>query len=229
MVDTEVVRLLLPILAVSLGFALGQMDAWRRNRQGAAGAHLLLRLEIDDNLDEVRRYRRERQDRAPEAVLPPAWVREAWTSQLPRLPAALGVAELARVRCVYSRLDLVAEHHQRARAAATEPDARKREVAAVEDLVADLLRDGNPLDPCRQAEAPGWAVVRRVRRRAPGSVRRPQTSRIGSGSARNLPGTAEVGLADDASAVRWARDLPTMAAVATLDPAPTEGGGEATS
>jgi hypothetical protein len=226
-VDTEVVRLLLPILAVSLGFALGQMDAWRRNRQGAAGARLLLRLEIDDNLDEVRRYRRERQDRAPEAVLPPAWVREAWTSQLPRLPAALGVAELARVRCVYSRLDLVAEHHQRARAAAAEPHARKREVAAVEDLVADLLRDGNPLDLRRETETPRWAVVRRVRR-APGSVRRPQTSRIGSGSARNLPGTAEVGLADDASAVRWARDLPTMAAVATLDPAPIEGGGEAT-
>ena len=228
MVDTEVVRLLLPILAVSLGFALGQMDAWRRNRQGAAGARLLLRLEIDDNLDEVRRYRREWEARAPEAVLPPAWVREAWTSQLPRLPAALGVAELARVRCVYSRLDLVAEHHQRARAAATEPQARQREVAAVEDLVADLLRDGNPLDPRREAEAPRWAVVRRVRRRAPGSIRRPQAPRIGLGSTRTLPGTTEVELADDASTARWARDLPTMATAATLDTASIERGGEAT-
>ena len=145
----DLLRPFVAILGVLLGFALAQWDSWRRGRREARGARMLLRLEIDDNLEEVRRYRTEAGDRALEEMLPPAWQKEAWASQLARLPAALSPLELARVRRFYARLDLVAEHHQRARTAADDPLIQAREVAAAEELTRDLDRDGNPLAPRR--------------------------------------------------------------------------------
>ncbi len=211
MIDADAVRLVLPIVAVSVGFGLGQLDAWRRNRQGAAGARLLLRLEIDDNLDEVRRFRRELAERDPADVLPPTWTREAWASQLPRLPAALRVAELARARCVYARLDQLAEHHNRARAAGDDA-ARAREAAATAEIAEDLLRDGNPLDPPRTGQARRWALVGRLRRRRGGVPRIPAIGDepVSERSTAALPDAATVG-------GTWARDLPTVAAVAAMD------------
>ena len=217
-VDVEAVRLALPLVAVSLGFGLGQVDAWRRNRQGAAGARLLLRMEIDDNLDEVRRYRREATERDPRDVLPPTWTREAWASQLPRLPAALGVAELARARCVYARLDQLTEHHHRARAA-EDPAVRGREAAAAAEIAEDLLRDGNALDPPRSAEARRWAL-NRVRRRRGGAPRLSQAKQRGE------PGPAWSDPSDaTAPGAHWARDLPTVAAVVAADAATGDRGG----
>jgi hypothetical protein len=122
-----------------VGFVLGQWDSWRRGRREAKGARILLRLEIDDNLAEVRRYRAEASTRALEEMLPPAWQREAWQTQLARLPTALSRLELARVRLLYQRLDLVAEHHQRARAAADDPEIQACEVEAVEALTRALV------------------------------------------------------------------------------------------
>lgn len=216
MIDADAVRLVLPIVAVSVGFGLGQLDAWRRNRQGAAGARLLLRLEIDDNLDEVRRFRRELAERDAADVLPPTWSREAWASQLPRLPAALQIAELARARAVYSRLDQLAEHHNRARAAGDESAIRVREAAVAAEIAEDLLRDGNPLDPPRSGEARRWALVGRLRRRRGGAPRLPTTGSAGDAD----PGWGGTPAAEPApGGGTWARDLPTVAAVAAMDAA----------
>ena len=156
--DWEWLRLLIPVVAVSVGFALGQWDTWRRGRREAKGARVLLRLEIDDNLAEVRRYRAEAADRALEEMLPPAWQKEAWASQLARLPAALSVAELARVRGSYSRLDVLAEHDQGAGTATPDPLVRAREVGAVDELSRALERDANP-PGTRRDPPPGLRVL----------------------------------------------------------------------
>ena len=145
MSDLEWLKPFIAVLGVPPGFALGQWDAWRRGRREARGARLLLRLEIDDNLDEVVRYREEAADRALEEMVPPAWQREAWASQLARLPAALNEAELEQVRRFYSRIDLIAEHHLRARTAVRDPLIQAREVEAAEELTRCLERERNPL------------------------------------------------------------------------------------
>ena len=141
---------IVPLLGVLLGFALAQWDARRRSRLEAAAIRTLLRLEIDDNLEEVRRYWAEAADRSLEEMLPPAWQKEAWASQLPRLPAALGEADLVRVRRFYQRLDLVAEHHQRAHTAGGDPLVLPREVAATEELRQAMTIEGNPLSAGQQ-------------------------------------------------------------------------------
>jgi hypothetical protein len=158
----EWLRPLIPILGVAVGFVLGQWDYWRRTRREAKGARILVRLEIEDNLAEVRRYRAEAGTRALDEMLPPAWQREAWVTQLSRLPVALSLLELARVRLLYQRLDLVAEHHQRARAAAKDPEVQAREVEAVEALTRALVGSGNPLSPRHRSRQPQrWPPYRR--------------------------------------------------------------------
>jgi hypothetical protein len=163
----EDLRPLVPIVAVTIGFALGQWDAWRRSQREGRGARVLVRLEIDDNLAEARRYRAEAADRALEEMLPPAWQKEAWRSQLPRLPGALSVVQLARVRRFYQRLDLLTEHHERARTAGRDPVVLAREVVAAEELVRLLERDGNPLSP-RRAGRRGWKTAARFWSSRPG-------------------------------------------------------------
>ena len=151
--DWEWLRMLVPVVAVSVGFVLGQWDSWRRDRRAFRGARVLLRLEIDDNLEEVRRYRSEAADRALEEMLPPAWQKEGWTSQLGVLATTLEIRELARVRRFYQLLDLLAEHHQRARAASDDPLIQAREVGAAEEISGFLVRSGNPLEERRSG---GW-------------------------------------------------------------------------
>ena len=158
----EWLRPLIPLLGVAIGFVLGQWDSWRRTRREANGARILVRLEIEDNLAEVRRYRAEAGVRALDEMLPPAWQREAWVTQLSRLPVALSLLELARVRLLYQRLDLVAEHHQRARAAGEDPEIQAREVEAVEALTRALVGSGNPLSPRHRSRQPRrWPPYRR--------------------------------------------------------------------
>lgn len=172
MTDNEWIRMLIPLLAVSVGFMLGQWDAWRRNRAANRGARALVRMEIDDNLAEVCRYRSEAQVRSLDEMLPPAWQKEAWQSQLPRLPGALDLGRLARTRRFYQRLDLLAEHHQRARAAKDDPDIQAQEVAAAEVVTRLLISEGNPLEPSggERLEAANrarrWRLHRLARERA---------------------------------------------------------------
>ena len=155
----ETIRILVGVFA---GFVLGLLgtliQGWWKGRARSRKVKVLIRMELDDNLEGLRDLdRRIRDEEAKELPIPghypsflarvslPVWSHTLWVSQLPDVAGALRLKALRATHEHHRDLDNLSEMIQAIRDNPAQMGYRNELYEKCRDLMRSLLARGNPV------------------------------------------------------------------------------------